>query len=74
MLIYVTLFYLYIIHFPNKFYYLMNIPTIAVIHGRKNKNNDNGVYAVEIRLTVNRVVVGSFADAQSLAEGVPFFR
>ncbi len=52
----------------------MNIPTIAVIHGRKNKNHDNGVYAVEIRLTVNRVVVGSFADAQSLAEGVPFFR
>ena len=34
----------------------MNIPTIAVIHGRKNKNHDNGVYAVEIRLTANRKV------------------
>lgn len=43
-------------NFSNKFYYLMNIPTIAVIHGRKNKNHDNGVYAVEIRLTANRKV------------------
>jgi integrase len=34
----------------------MNLPTIAVIHGRKNKNHDNEVYAVEIRLTANRKV------------------
>ena len=32
----------------------MNIPTIAVIHGRKNKNKDNDPYLVEVRLTVNR--------------------
>lgn len=34
----------------------MNVPTIAVIQGRKNKNNDNELYVVEIRLTVDRQV------------------
>lgn len=34
----------------------MNVPTIAVVQGRRNKNNDSELYAVEIRLTVDRKV------------------
>jgi len=34
----------------------MNVPTVAVVQGRRNKNNDGELYAVEIRLIVDRKV------------------